>query len=674
MANMSFFSNLKVGTRVGLGFAAVLTLMMIDSTVGYLGSRSASRSFERYASIAGNAARVAKIERDVIGMRRNVLTYANSGDPAVATRVREIAADLKQQLEELLPAMTDPERKATASQIGPIIEQYGREFETLEQLRTDRIRLIDARMDPVGTKARQVLSEIIRHEIDARAWSTAARGGNVQDILLFIRMDALRYLATGETRAVNDMRRQSEAFTREAALLAGEIEEPDDRDLMQIATSLAKNYLAAVAEVIAANGAFNNEINETMPALAETAAATAAKLIVAQNRAMQELRTSIDAESAAAETTSLSLSAVALLFGLLAAWQIGRGTARPVIAITAAMRKLAGGDTGAEIPAAGRKDEIGEMATALLVFRDNMIETERLRTAQEEQKGIVARERRQAMLDLAGRFETNVGGIVNDVASAAIQLQATAQEMTVTAEETSQRSTAVAAASEQATQNVQTVSAATEELSASTQEISRQVNRAASIIENGVKQATQSNDKVRGLAAAAEKIGDVVKIINDIAGQTNLLALNATIEAARAGDAGKGFAVVASEVKLLADQTARATEEIAGQVRAIQEATQSSAASIQSVTETIERVNETTATIAAAVVEQGAATQEIARNVLEAAKGTRDVTHNIVGVNTAAQQAGAAAVHVLASAGELSRSGGALKAQVDTFLREVRAA
>jgi methyl-accepting chemotaxis protein len=184
----------------------------------------------------------------------------------------------------------------------------------------------------------------------------------------------------------------------------------------------------------------------------------------------------------------------------------------------------------------------------------------------------------------------------------------------------------------------------------------------------------QSNDKVRGLASAAEKIGNVVKIISDIAGQTNLLALNATIEAARAGDAGKGFAVVASEVKVLADQTAKATEEIAGQIKAIQEATQSSAASIQSVTETIERVNDTTATIASAVVEQGAATQEIARNVLEAAQGTQDVTQNIISVNAAAQKAGAAAVHVLASAGELSRSGGALKAQLDTFLREVRAA
>jgi len=202
--------------------------------------------------------------------------------------------------------------------------------------------------------------------------------------------------------------------------------------------------------------------------------------------------------------------------------------------MTGAMRKLAGGDTSVEIPAAGQKDEIGEMAATLVVFKDNMVETERLRTAQEAQKEVTAGERRQAMLDLAGRFESSVGGIVNDVASSAMQLQATAKEMSGTAEETSRQSTTVAAAAEQATQNVQTVSSATEELSASTQEISQQVTRAAAIIQDGVKQATRSNEQVRGLASAAEKIGEVVKIINDIAGQTNLLALNATIEAARA--------------------------------------------------------------------------------------------------------------------------------------------
>jgi methyl-accepting chemotaxis protein len=294
--------------------------------------------------------------------------------------------------------------------------------------------------------------------------------------------------------------------------------------------------------------------------------------------------------------------------------------------------------------------------------------------AQEAAQRQAAEMKHKTMLDLSARFEASVGGIVAGVASAATELQSTSEAMAATAEETTRQSTAVAAASDEATRNVQTVSAATEELTASIGGISQQITRASTMIKNSVKQATMSNEQVRGLTEAADKIGDVVRIISSIAGQTNLLALNATIEAARAGDAGKGFAVVASEVKALATQTAKATEEIAAQIKAIQDATQSSARLIQGIAETIGLVDEATATIATAVEGQSAVTLEISRSVLQAAQGTRDVSGGISGVNEAAQQTGAAASEVLTAAGQLSRSGEALKVQVDTFLREVRAA
>jgi methyl-accepting chemotaxis protein len=278
------------------------------------------------------------------------------------------------------------------------------------------------------------------------------------------------------------------------------------------------------------------------------------------------------------------------------------------------------------------------------------------------------------LVTLANTFETQVGNIVEGVASAATELQATAQAMAATAEETTRQSAAVAEASGHATLNMQTVSAATEELSASIREISQQTTQASAMIKNSVQQAARSNEQVQGLTAAAEKIGDVVRIISGIAGQTNLLALNATIEAARAGDAGKGFAVVASEVKALATQTAKATEEIASQIRAIQEATQASAQSIQGITESIGKVSETTTAIASSVEEQGAATQEISRSVTQVAEGTHEVSGNIVSVSQAAQQTAAAAVQVLTSAGQLSQNGETLRAQVATFLQEVRAA
>ena len=363
----------------------------------------------------------------------------------------------------------------------------------------------------------------------------------------------------------------------------------------------------------------------------------------------------------------LATIAVAMWIGL-------QGLSRPIARLNTVMASFARNDLTAETPGIGRGDEVGAMARTVQVFKTNALEINRLRAEQEAQKQRTADERRQMMSELATKFETNAGSIVSSVASAAAQLQATAQAMSATAQETTRQSTSVGTASDQATQNVQTVAAATEELTASIQEISQQVAQASVMITDGVQQATQSNDQVQSLTASAEKIGDVVRIISDIASQTNLLALNATIEAARAGDAGKGFAVVASEVKALANQTAKATGEIAEQIKAIQEATQISAQSIQNVTTTINKVSETAAAIASAVEQQGAATQEISRNVLQAAQGTQEVSGNIMSVSQAAQQTGAAAAQVLAAAGALSQNGEALKTQVDMFLVEVRAA
>ena len=374
-------------------------------------------------------------------------------------------------------------------------------------------------------------------------------------------------------------------------------------------------------------------------------------------------------------STVLIVMGAGLLLTVTAALWVGlQGLSRPIGRLNAVMESFARNDLAAETPGVGRGDEVGAMARTVEVFKTNALEVNRLRADLEAQKLVTEQERRTAMLGLAARFEASVGGIVDGVALAATEMQSTAQSMAATAEETTRQATTVAAASEQATQNVQTVASAAEELSASIREISQQVTHTSDTIKEGVRQATVSSDQMLGLTAAAAKIGDVVKIISDIASQTNLLALNATIEAARAGDAGRGFAVVASEVKALANQTAKATGEIATQIKAMQEATQISAQSIQGITETINKVNETATSIASAVEEQGAATQEISRNVLQAAHGTQEVSGNIVGVSQAAQQTGAAAVLVLASAGELSRNGEALKTQVASFLREVRAA
>jgi methyl-accepting chemotaxis protein len=364
---------------------------------------------------------------------------------------------------------------------------------------------------------------------------------------------------------------------------------------------------------------------------------------------------------------------VAVLLGSGVAYVIGRSVTVPLRRIISVMESLTSGDLTVTVAGAERKDEIGEVSRAVAIFKDGLAETARLRQEQEEAKRRSEAERRESMLSLASRFEQTVGSVVNEVTNSADQLQVTAQSMTATAEETSRQSAAVAAASEQTTQNVQTVASATEELSASISEIGTRVGESSRIVAEAVRQADETNAKVQGLAAAAQKIGDVVRLISDIAGQTNLLALNATIEAARAGEAGKGFAVVASEVKTLATQTAKATEEISGQIHAIQDATGASAEAIAAITETIKRVNEISTAIASAVEEQGAATQEISRNVQQAAQGTTEVSSNISSVTQAAGETGTAAGQVLSAARALSTGGMQLKTQVGEFLRTIRA-
>ena len=381
-----------------------------------------------------------------------------------------------------------------------------------------------------------------------------------------------------------------------------------------------------------------------------------------------------DAGAASARRELLLGTVTILAAGVVLAFLLGRSLSRPLTAITATMRQLATGDTGVSIPGGERRDELGTMAGAVRVFQDNMIEAERLRTENEATRQRAAAERRATVLALAAKFESNVGTVVQGVASAATELQSTAQAMAATSDETTRQATRVALAAEEATASANTVSSATEELSASISEITQQISRSGDLISGAVRQAESANVQVRGLTAASEKVGDVVKLISEIASQTNLLALNATIEAARAGDSGRGFAVVASEVKALATQTARATEQIGVQISAIQQAARTSAQSLQGISETIGQVSETASAIASAMEEQRAATEEIARNVTQGARGTQDVTNNIAHVSVAAHETGRAATDVLTAAGELSGNGSILQRQVDEFLTEVRAA
>ena len=405
------------------------------------------------------------------------------------------------------------------------------------------------------------------------------------------------------------------------------------------------------------------------------------RLVDLVNQRVQRNQADMRAASSDADTLATQvkqglylMSGIGLIaaFGLLG-WTVMVVVARPLTRMAADMATIASGNYAVAVAGAERKDEVGSLARSLQVFKDNGLEMCRMQAEQERAKAEADAERKAMMNQMADQFEASVKTVVTQVSGAVTQVQDNAQQLSAMAEQSKAQATAVAAATQQASANVQTVATAAEEMSSSIAEISRQVARSSEVARQAVSRSDGANRSIQSLATQANTIGDVVKLITDIASQTNLLALNATIEAARAGEAGKGFAVVASEVKNLATQTAKATEDIANQIGAMQGVTGDAVQAIADINGIISQINDIASGIAAAMEEQDAATKEIARNVQQAAQGTQEVSSNIYGVEQAAQGTGTAANELLIAADSLARQATLLSGEVDDFISQVRA-
>ncbi|WP_279594993.1 methyl-accepting chemotaxis protein [Methylobacterium sp. E-066] len=446
--------------------------------------------------------------------------------------------------------------------------------------------------------------------------------------------------------------------------------------LMPMVTAIAKALDTYAGTVAAYDDAASNvkatfEVGiKSQTDKIEQHAETARARVMSQ---VAEISATTSAAVASAQRGQIGLIGLTVGIGGLLAFLIARSVIRPVTGMTDAMKRLAEGDTTIEVPAPRARDEMAEMAEAVNVFRQNAIARADLEAAQAAAQA--ARLSRAERVDqLVRTFEQNVAASLDVVTGAATELDATARSMTHVADDTNNQAVASSAAAEQASTNVQTVAAAAEEMVASLQEIERQVIRSNEVAGHAAHEAEASNAAMASLRLAAEQIGAAVTTISGIAGQTNLLALNATIEAARAGEAGRGFAVVASEVKELAGQTAQATEEIGGQIAAIQAATGQAADAIEQIARTIAAVNEISGSIASTVVQQTAATSEISRNAGEAARGTRDVSANVAQVLASSSETGSAATQVLNAASQLATQSQKVRQEVDGFLRDIQAA
>jgi methyl-accepting chemotaxis protein len=667
----SALARLRIGSRITFGFVIVLSVLVAVLGFSYFALTAAKSSFGGFAGMANSAIATQQIDRDTISLRREVMDFIRTGDPATLEAARGLLTALKERL-ATQKAGSNADQQAKYDEMLAVLDAYGADFEQAVKMKSDGDWLQNEELSGLGEKASKNMSDIMADAISNSDYEVAAYAGQAGDKLMNARLASERFVASKDPAFIEQSARSVLIFSSSIATLQGKLKVQQHRRLAQEAAQTMQKYSMTLSDLKDLAVELNALINDKMAAGSKRVGELANEITAAQQAAMGVVADDTTRKVQQALQLMLVIAGVALAVGILAAVLIGRSISQPVRLMTATMSDLAGGNLDTIIPAQENKDEIGDMARTVVVFKDALI-AQRSADAAARREAEAKLARSQALEALIAGFEGKVGELVASLSTASSHLQESAQSMTATAAETNQQSNAVAAAAEQATANVQTVAAATEELTSSIGEIGRQVNQSTGIAQKAVAQAAHTNAQVQGLAISAQAIGDVVRLISEIAAQTNLLALNATIEAARAGDAGKGFAVVASEVKNLASQTAKATEEISSKVTEIQQATEESVSAIQAIAQVIEEISHISTTIAAAVEQQSAATNEIARNVQQASQGTTEVSGNIQNVTQAAGETGKAAGAVLGAATELGQQSNTLNSEVGQFIAQVRA-
>jgi methyl-accepting chemotaxis protein len=655
-----------------LGFAVVLAISAVSMGIAYLGFERVSAGVASYRNSVSEVNLARNIDHGVILYRGLAQYYVVTGKEEDGKAALAAEASLKEAIDQAMKGTTNPARLDQVTRLAREFRTFTKIFADVLKVKGESALVAQNQLARGGNMLRYKLDELAGDAGEAEL--PAVELGVKQVTAQYQAMTALANMfVVNSDQAVANSAMARMKFVENSMHAISTTDEKIVQGLKD-ASGLLDEYrqsLTTLVENAKSIEELTGEMTESATAIMQGSSAMKADLLADQQR----LEAESDATIGETERLIVMLAAGGFLLGGVLAVLLGKGISRPMITMCKAMRELAGGNFDVVLPGLGRKDELGEMAGAVEEFKVQAVaKAERDAAEQDAQNKASSAARREELIRFADEFETAVGAIVSNVSASAVQLESAAGTLTRTAETTQSLSGKVAGSSEEASSNMQSVASATEELSASVDEIGKRVRESNRIAEAAVLQAQQTDERIGKLSRAAQQIGDVVKLITAIAEQTNLLALNATIEAARAGEAGRGFAVVASEVKSLASQTAKATDEISSHITGMQGATQESVAAIKEIGGTISQISDIASSIANAVEQQSSATQEIARSVQNVAQGTNEAAANVMEVNRGATETGSASEDVLNSARSLSSESTRLRAELDRFMANIRAA